>query len=39
MQTKCIVRIERLAEHGHELRRPIADYLGTFSNYVCGTGV
>lgn len=24
---KCIVRVERLAEHGHELRRPEADYL------------
>jgi len=24
---KCIVRIERLAERGHELRRPDADYL------------
>jgi phage-related protein len=24
---KCIVRIERLAELGHELRRPEADYL------------
>jgi phage-related protein len=26
-QEKCIVRIERLAEQGHELRRPEADYL------------
>jgi len=26
-QEKCIVRIERLAERGHELRRPDADYL------------
>jgi phage-related protein len=24
---KCIVRIERLAAYGHELRRPDADYL------------
>src|SRR5215813_12378734 len=24
---KCVVRIQRLAEHGHELRRPEADYL------------
>ena len=24
---KCIVRVERLAEMGHELRRPEADYL------------
>ena len=24
---KCIVRIERLAEKGHELRRPDSDYL------------
>lgn len=24
---KCIVRVERLAERGHELRRPEADYL------------
>ncbi|MBI4557689.1 MAG: type II toxin-antitoxin system RelE/ParE family toxin [Candidatus Hydrogenedentes bacterium] len=24
---KCVVRIERLAELGHELRRPEADYL------------
>jgi len=24
---KCIARIELLAEHGHELRRPICDYL------------
>ena len=24
---KCIVRVERLAELGHELRRPEADYL------------
>jgi phage-related protein len=27
-QDKCRVRIERLAEMGHELRRPEADYLG-----------
>ena len=26
-QDKCIVRIERLAEMGHELHRPEADYL------------
>ncbi len=26
-QDKCIVRVERLAEMGHELRRPEADYL------------
>ena len=26
-QDKCIVRIERLAEKGHELRRPEGDYL------------
>ncbi|MGH9891938.1 MAG: type II toxin-antitoxin system RelE/ParE family toxin [bacterium] len=26
-QDKCIVRMERLAELGHELRRPEADYL------------
>jgi hypothetical protein len=26
-QDKCIVRIERLAELGHDLRRPEADYL------------
>jgi phage-related protein len=26
-QDKCIVRIERLAERGHELRRPEADFL------------
>jgi len=26
-QDKCIVKIERLAEMGHELRRPEADYL------------
>jgi phage-related protein len=24
---KCIVRVERLSEQGHELRRPDADYL------------
>lgn len=24
---KCVFRIERLREHGHELRRPEADYL------------
>jgi phage-related protein len=27
VRTKIIVRIERLAEQGHELRRPEADYL------------
>ncbi|NOY87234.1 MAG: type II toxin-antitoxin system RelE/ParE family toxin [Deltaproteobacteria bacterium] len=27
IQDKCIVRIERLAEMGHELRRPEADFL------------
>lgn len=27
VQNKCIVRIERLAELGHELRRPEADLL------------
>ena len=27
-QSKCVVRMERLAELGHELRRPEADYLG-----------
>jgi len=27
VQDKCIVKIERLAELGHELRRPEADYL------------
>jgi phage-related protein len=27
VQDKCIVRIERLAEQGHELRRPEADFL------------
>ena len=26
-QDKCVVRIERLAELGHELRRPEVDYL------------
>lgn len=26
-QDKCIVKIERLKETGHELRRPEADYL------------
>jgi len=26
-QDKCIVKVERLAEMGHELRRPEADYL------------
>lgn len=26
-QNKCVVRIERLSELGHELRRPEADYL------------
>jgi phage-related protein len=24
---KCIIKIERLRDHGHELRRPEADYL------------
>jgi len=24
---KCVIRIERLRDHGHELRRPEADYL------------
>ncbi len=33
-QDKCIVRIERLGEMGHELRRPEADFLRvTFMNY------
>ncbi len=27
VQDKCIVRIERLSEHVHELRRPEADFL------------
>jgi len=27
VQNKCIVRIERLAELGHELRRPESDFL------------
>jgi phage-related protein len=27
VQTKCIVRVERLIELGHELRRPEADFL------------
>lgn len=27
VQDKCIVKIERLHERGHELRRPEADYL------------
>ncbi len=27
VQDKCIVRIERLSEMGHELRRPESDYL------------
>ncbi|MDY0166185.1 MAG: type II toxin-antitoxin system RelE/ParE family toxin [Thermoguttaceae bacterium] len=27
VQDKCLVWIERLEEHGHELRRPAADYL------------
>lgn len=26
-RTKCIVKVERLAELGHELRRPDAEYL------------
>ena len=26
-RAKCLVRVERLAEEGHELRRPEADYL------------
>ena len=25
---KCLARLERLEEFGHDLRRPIADYLG-----------
>lgn len=28
VQDKCLVRIERLRDLGHELRRPEADYLG-----------
>lgn len=27
VQDKCLVRLERLEERGHELRRPEADYL------------
>ncbi|MEN6452224.1 MAG: type II toxin-antitoxin system RelE/ParE family toxin [Thermoguttaceae bacterium] len=27
VQDKCLVKVERLAELGHELRRPEADYL------------
>jgi phage-related protein len=27
VQAKCVVRIERLAELGHEIRRPDADFL------------
>ena len=27
-QDKCLVRLERLEELGHQLRRPLADYLG-----------
>lgn len=27
IQDKCVVKIERLREHGHELRRPEADLL------------
>jgi hypothetical protein len=27
VQDKCIARIELLAEYGHQLRRPICDYL------------
>ena len=27
VQDKCVVKIERLASLGHELRRPEADYL------------
>ena len=27
-RTKCRIRLERLAELGHELRRPEADYVG-----------
>ncbi|MGB7293216.1 MAG: type II toxin-antitoxin system RelE/ParE family toxin [Thermodesulfobacteriota bacterium] len=27
VKAKCLVRIERLKEQGHELRRPEADYL------------
>jgi hypothetical protein len=26
-QVKCLARIKRLQKHGHELRRPEADYL------------
>jgi len=26
-QVKCLVRLQRLSEQGHELRRPEADYL------------
>ena len=28
VQDKCIVRVELLAEYGHELKRPHCDYLG-----------
>lgn len=27
VRDKCVVRLERLEELGHELRRPVADYL------------
>lgn len=27
VQNKCLIRLERLEELGHELRRPEADYL------------
>jgi phage-related protein len=27
VRVKCLVRLQRLSEHGHELRRPEADYL------------
>ncbi|MDF1526720.1 MAG: type II toxin-antitoxin system RelE/ParE family toxin [bacterium] len=41
VQDKCIVRVERLAEMGHELRRPEADYLrdGTFELRVSYHGI
>lgn len=35
VQDKCTVRIERLAELGHELRRPEADYLGEDIHQLC----
>ncbi len=28
VQNKLMVRIERLSEYGHEMRRPMSDYLG-----------